>query len=59
MTVTPIKPYIIRVAEVIYTKTSTIKKNNSKISTLESIEKFVNTDEFKEKIGRASCRERV
>ena len=48
MTVTPIKPYIIRVAEVIYTKTSTIKKNNSKISTLESIEKFVNTDEFKE-----------
>ena len=48
MTVTPIKPYIIRVAEVIYTKTSNIKKNNSKISTLESIKKFVNTDEFKE-----------
>ena len=42
------KPYIIRVAEVIYSKISEIKKSESNYSNIDAIEKFIGTDIYKE-----------
>ena len=42
------KPYIIRVAEIIYSNISEIKKNNLKISSVEAIERFVGTKIYKQ-----------
>jgi hypothetical protein len=41
------KPYVIYIAEVIYSYVSIIKKKNSDIETKEAINKFMETEEFK------------
>jgi len=41
------KPYVIYIAEVIYSYVSIIKKKNSGIETKEAINKFMETDQFK------------
>ena len=40
------KPYVIYMAEVIYSYISIIKKNNSSLSTKEAINEFIKSDEF-------------
>ena len=40
------KPYVIYIAEVIYSYISIIKKNNSSMSTKEAINEFIKSDEF-------------
>tara|TARA_B100000795_G_scaffold61490_1_gene41265 strand:- start:1599 stop:2039 length:441 start_codon:yes stop_codon:yes gene_type:complete len=40
------KPYVIYMAEVIYSYISIIKKNNSSMSTKEAINEFIKSDEF-------------
>tara|TARA_B110001452_G_C14987601_1_gene345252 strand:+ start:106 stop:546 length:441 start_codon:yes stop_codon:yes gene_type:complete len=40
------KPYVIYMAEVIYSYISIIKKDNSQISTEEAINKFIETNDF-------------
>jgi hypothetical protein len=40
------KPYVIYIAEVIYSNISIIKKNNSSMSTKEAINEFIKSDEF-------------
>ena len=42
------KPYVIYIAEIIYIKVSTIKKQNPKINTENAIKKFINTKLFDE-----------
>ena len=41
------KPYVIYIAEIIYSYVSIIKKKNFGIETKEAINKFMETDEFK------------
>jgi hypothetical protein len=41
------KPYVIYVAEIIYSYVSIIKKKNLDIETKEAIDKFMETEEFK------------
>mgnify|MGYP006135813497 CR=1 FL=1 len=41
------KPYVIYIAEIIYSYVSIIKKKNLDIETKEAINKFMETDEFK------------
>ena len=41
------KPYVIYMAEIIYSYISIIKKKNSTISTKDAINRFMKTDEFK------------
>ena len=41
------KPYVIYIAEIIYSYVSIIKKKNLNIETKEAINKFMETDEFK------------
>jgi len=41
------KPYVIYMAEIIYSYISIIKKKNSTISTRDAINKFMETDQFK------------
>ena len=41
------KPYVIYIAEIIYSYVSIIKKKNSDIETKEAINKFMETKEFK------------
>tara|TARA_B100000787_G_C16127267_1_gene265596 strand:- start:140 stop:580 length:441 start_codon:yes stop_codon:yes gene_type:complete len=41
------KPYVIYMAEIIYSYVSIIKKKNLNIETKEAINKFMETDEFK------------
>jgi|TARA_B110000967_G_C18771604_1_gene503389 hypothetical protein len=41
------KPYVIYIAEIIYSYVSIIKKNNTGIETKEAINKFMETEEFK------------
>ena len=41
------KPYVIYMAEIIYSYISIIKKNYSNIDTKEAINKFMETDQFK------------
>jgi hypothetical protein len=40
------KPYVIYIAEIIYSYISIIKKKNPEIDTKEAINKFIETDEF-------------
>ncbi len=40
------KPYVIYVAEIIYSYVSIIKQNNPSIDTKEAINKFIRTDEY-------------
>ena len=42
------RPFVLYVAEVIYLKVSEIKKQNSGITNIEAIERFIGTDVFKE-----------
>tara|TARA_B110001452_G_scaffold218345_1_gene190096 strand:- start:219 stop:467 length:249 start_codon:yes stop_codon:yes gene_type:complete len=42
------KPYIIRVAELIYSKISEIKKNEPNYSNIDAIERFIGTDIYEE-----------
>ena len=42
------KPYIIRVAELIYFKISEIKKNEPSYSNIDAIERFIGTDVYEE-----------
>ena len=42
------RPFVLYVAEVIYLKVSEIKKQNSGITNIEAIERFIGTDIFKE-----------
>jgi hypothetical protein len=42
------KPYIIRVAELIYSKISEIKKNEPNYSNIDAIEQFIGTDIYEE-----------
>ncbi len=42
------RPFVLYVAEVIYLKVSEIKKQNPGITNIESIERFIGTDVFKE-----------
>ena len=42
------RPFVLYVAEVIYLKVSEIKKQNSGITNIEAIERFIGTDTFKE-----------
>ena len=41
------KPYVIYMAEIIYSYVSIIKKKNSTISTKDAINRFMETDQFK------------
>ena len=41
------KPYVIHIAEIIYSYVSIIKKKNSDIETRDAINKFMETEEFK------------
>ena len=41
------KPYVIYIAEIIYSCVSIIKRKNSGIETKEAIDKFMETDQFK------------
>ena len=42
------KPYVLFLAEIIYTEVSKIKKNNSNISTIEAIERFIGSETYEE-----------
>ena len=42
------KPYVLYVAEKIYLKISEIKKNNSNISNIDAIERFIGTETYEE-----------
>ena len=44
-------PYVLYVAEIIYSKISLIKKNNPNISIIDSIERFMSTKIY-EKISK-------
>tara|TARA_Y100000996_G_C22367009_1_gene579395 strand:+ start:94 stop:534 length:441 start_codon:yes stop_codon:yes gene_type:complete len=41
------KPYILRVAEIIYLEISKIKKNNQEFSNIDAIEYFIGSKEYK------------
>ena len=42
------KPYILNVAEIIYSKISEIKKNEPGISNIDAIERFIGTEKYEE-----------
>ena len=42
------KPYVLHVAEIIYSKVSEIKINNQNISNIEAIERFIGTEKYNE-----------
>jgi|TARA_B110001452_G_scaffold35680_1_gene27447 hypothetical protein len=42
------RPYMLHVAEVIYTKISKIKKDNPEISNIDAIDRFIGTEKYNE-----------
>tara|TARA_B100000767_G_scaffold88269_1_gene84798 strand:- start:2853 stop:3293 length:441 start_codon:yes stop_codon:yes gene_type:complete len=53
MKTTQDKPYIIRMAEVIYKNIAKIKKNNPEISNIDAIEGFIGTSAYEEiRVGK-------
>ena len=42
------RPYVLKVAELIYQKISDIKKNNPNISNIDAIESFIGTKTYEE-----------
>lgn len=48
MSISKDKPYVLYVAEVIYTKISKIKKNNQNISNIDAIKRFIGSETYEE-----------